>query len=82
MFTSKHKYYISTALHGMETKTFKKAPERLIKFFELPQAPERISKKNIKILGHIYYVAILFTHNLNFRNWNLYITKYVQSLTK
>jgi hypothetical protein len=33
----KHKYYISTALHSVETKTFKKAPERLIKFFELSQ---------------------------------------------
>src|SRR6185369_2289571 len=33
----KHKYYISTALHGVETKTSKKAPERLIKFFELSQ---------------------------------------------
>jgi hypothetical protein len=33
----KHRFYVSTARHGMETKTIKKAPERLIKFFKLPQ---------------------------------------------
>lgn len=33
----KHRLYISTARHGKETKNFKKAPERLIEFFELSQ---------------------------------------------
>ena len=31
----KHKVYLSTARHGMEGKKFKKAPERLLKFFNL-----------------------------------------------
>src|SRR3990170_8107709 len=31
----KHQLYISTARHGTETKTIKKAPERLINFFKL-----------------------------------------------
>src|SRR5438128_1834701 len=32
----KHKSYVSTARYGTEGKKFKKAPERLVKFFKLP----------------------------------------------
>ncbi|CAI2197153.1 6526_t:CDS:2, partial [Funneliformis geosporum] len=31
----KHEFYLSTAQYGMEGKKFKKAPKRLIRFFEL-----------------------------------------------
>ena len=33
----KHRFYISTVRHSIEIKTIKKAPEWLIKFFELSQ---------------------------------------------